>query len=221
MPAARENGLPFSFLCDNGNPWGTAQSMGFTKFEVWLMDLGILTLHGRALHPQTQGKEESFNCSLTKELLNRTTIHDFTDAQQQFDEYRSFFNFKRPHHALELATPGSRYTKSAREYPEIIPEWEYPEGFVLRKIKESGYLAWKGQGYYLSEAFGNKQIAVRESHKPGCITLYYRQFKIGRINVEKRAYEFRRIYLAEGDPRLTDKEETSHLSTSSPLDVDG
>lgn len=50
-----EYGLPFSFLCDNGNPWGTSQSTGFTKFEVWLMELGVLTLHGRGCHPQTQG----------------------------------------------------------------------------------------------------------------------------------------------------------------------
>lgn len=217
----RENGLPFSFLCDNGNPWGTAQSVGFTKFEVWLMELGILTIHGRVLHPQTQGKEESFNRSFTRELLKTASIQDFPDAQRQFDEYRNFYNYKRPHHALELATPGSKYTRSIREYPEVIPEWEYPEGFELRNVKETGYLSWKGQGYFLSEAFGNKQIAVRESRKEGCISLYYRQFKIGRINIEKRAYEFRRIYLAEGDPRLTDKEETSRLSTSSPLDVDG
>lgn len=27
----QEYGLPFSFLCDNGNPWGTAQSTGFTR----------------------------------------------------------------------------------------------------------------------------------------------------------------------------------------------
>ena len=51
-----EYGMPFSFLCDNGNPWGTSQSTGFTSFEVWLMELGILTLHDRFLHPQTQGK---------------------------------------------------------------------------------------------------------------------------------------------------------------------
>ena len=38
-----EYGLPFSLLCDNGNPWGTAQSTGYTAFEVWLMELGILT----------------------------------------------------------------------------------------------------------------------------------------------------------------------------------
>ena len=202
----RENGLPFSFLCDNGNPWGTSQSVGFTKFEVWLMDLGILTIHGRPLHPQTQGKEESFNRSLTRELLKMVSFQDLTDAQRQFDEYRSFYNYKRPHHALDLATPGSRYTKSERAYPEKISEWEYPEGYQLRSIKDTGYLTWKGQGYYLSEAFGGKKIAIRESSKEGCISLFYRQFRIGRINVEKRAYEFRRIYLIEGDPRLTDKE---------------
>lgn len=64
-----ELGLPFSFLCDNGNPWGTFQSVGYTQFEVWLMELGILTIHGRSLHPQTQGKEERFNRSFTRECL--------------------------------------------------------------------------------------------------------------------------------------------------------
>ena len=63
----REYGLPFSLLCDNGNPWGTSQSMGYTAFEVWLMELGVLTIHGRPLHPQTQGKDERYNRSFTRE----------------------------------------------------------------------------------------------------------------------------------------------------------
>lgn len=29
-----EYGLPFSLLCDNGNPWGTAQTTGYTRFEI-------------------------------------------------------------------------------------------------------------------------------------------------------------------------------------------
>ncbi|MCL2645158.1 MAG: DDE-type integrase/transposase/recombinase [Betaproteobacteria bacterium] len=52
----QRSGMPDTLLCDNGNPWGTAQSTGYTHFEVWLMDLGILTIHGRPRHPQTQGK---------------------------------------------------------------------------------------------------------------------------------------------------------------------
>ena len=201
----KENGLPFSFLCDNGNPWGNAQSTGFTRFEVWLMELGILTLHGRALHPQTQGKEESFNRSMTKELLKHTTIEDFPDAQRKFDAYREFYNNERPHHALDLEIPGKKYVKSPRAYPEKISQWEYPKECQIRKVKETGYFTWNGQGYFLSEAFGGKEIAVRESHIEGCISLFFRQFRIGRLNVEKRVYEFRRAYLIEGDPRLKDK----------------
>lgn len=56
-----ELGLPFSFLCDSGNPWGTTQSVGYTQFEARLMALGALTIHGRSCHPQTQGKTGRFH----------------------------------------------------------------------------------------------------------------------------------------------------------------
>ena len=73
-------------------------------------------------------------------------------------------------------------------------------------MKETGYFNWAGQGYYLSEAFGGKQIAVRPSRIPGCISLFYRQFRIGRIDVEKRVFTFKKAYLIDGDPRLKDLE---------------
>lgn len=197
----REYGLPFSLLCDNGNPWGTVQSTGFTRFEVWLMELGVLTLHGRVRHPQTQGKEESFNRSMTKELLTNAHIADLADAQRQFDAYREFYNKERPHHALNLDTPSQHYRPSERRYPEGISAWEYPEDYELRQVKETGFFNYGGQGYFLSEAFGGKEIAVRPSHIPGCISLFFRQFRIGRIDVERRVFTFRRAYLIEGDPR--------------------
>ena len=55
--------------------------------------------------------------------------------------------------------------------------------------------------YFLSEAFRGKYIAVRESHLPGQITLLFRQFRIGRIDLEKRAYTMKRIYRLVDDPR--------------------
>lgn len=199
----KEYGMPFSLLCDNGNPWGTAQSVGFSRFEVWLMELGILTLHGRALHPQTQGKEESFNRSMTKELLKHTTIADQLDAQRQFDCYRNFYNNERPHHALDLDTPSQRYMPSSRVYPDQIGSWEYPPNCEIRRVKETGYFNHGGQGYFLSEAFAGKDIAVYPSHITGCITILFRQFKIGRIDLERRVFTFKRAYLIEGDPRMS------------------
>ena len=198
-----EYGMPFSFLCDNGNPWGVAQGTGFSLFEVWLMDLGILTLHGRILHPQTQGKEESFNGSMKRELLKHTSIADVNDAREKFIEYREFFNNKRPHHALHLDTPAKHYTKSNKEYDSKIEQWEYPQEYIIHKVKSTGYFSYKGHSYFLSESFADKEIAVKESSKNGCVNLYYRQFIIGRLNVDKRAYEFKRAYLINGDPRYS------------------
>ncbi len=197
----RDYGLPFSFLCDNGNPWGTAQSLGYSKFEVWLMELGILTLHGRSRHPQTQGKEERFNRSFKRECLKGKIFTDTAHAQECFDEYRVFYNEIRPHFALDMDAPVSRYEPSIRQMPEQISQWDYGSDYQLCKVKETGYFNYKGQGFFLSEAFGGKTIAVRESRLPGQITLVFRQFKIGRIDLETRAYTLRKAYLLEGDPR--------------------
>ena len=196
-----EYGLPRSFLCDNGNPWGTAQSLGYTRFEVWLMELGVLTLHGRPMHPQTQGKEERYNRSFTRECLHGKVFNDIHHAQHCFDEYRTFYNTVRPHFALDLNVPISRYHPSNRQMPQKVSEWEYASEYRLCKVKDTGYFSYNGQGFFLSEAFAGKTIAVRESNLPGQITLIFRQFKIGRINLDTRAYTLKRSYLLEGDPR--------------------
>lgn len=189
----QEYGLPETILCDNGNPWGTSQSVGFTRFEVWLMDLGILTIHGRALHPQTQGKMERFNRSLTRECLRYHQFQDLEDVQLELNTYRAFYNEKRPHHALELNTPQSRYAPSPRGYPKEIEPWEYGPEYITRKIKDTGYLTFRGQGYFLSEALAGRTVALRESHTPGQITLEYRQFRIARLNPDSGVFTLRKI----------------------------
>jgi transposase InsO family protein len=65
-------GLPERILCDNGTPWGSAEAAcPYTEFSVWLLRLGVEVLHGRAYHPQTQGKEERFHGSLQVEVFNQ------------------------------------------------------------------------------------------------------------------------------------------------------
>lgn len=197
----REYGLPFSFLCDNGNPWGTAQSLGYTKFEVWLMELGILTLHGRIRHPQTQGKLERYNRSFTRECLKGRHLRNIAEAQKCFDEYRKFYNEIRPHCALDMEVPASRYEPSKIKMPDKIEDWEYGSEYQLCKVKDTGYFNYHGQGFFLSEAFAGKTIAVRDSNLPGQITVVFRKFKIARIDIDKRAYTLKRSYLLHNDPR--------------------
>lgn len=196
-----EYGLPDSILCDNGNPWGTQHSPGYTRFEVWLMELGVLTLHGRPLHPQTQGKEESFNRAMSKELLRYHEFQDMEDADRAFQTYREFYNNERPHHALGLDTPAQHYVRSEREYTGVIEPWEYPDDCEIRKVKRNGYIKLRGTSYLLSEAFAGKEIVIREENRPGLVTLCFRQFRIGQIDLDRRVYTYRKAYLIDGDPR--------------------
>lgn len=197
-----EYGLPFSWLCDNGNPWGTSQSFGYTRFEVWLMELGVLTLHGRARHPQTQGKDESFNRSFTREELLYYTPKDMEDASIRFEKYRNFYNNIRPHHALGLDVPSSRYKPSNRKMPKKITCWEYASDCMVRKVKSTGYFNYNNQGLFLSEAFAGKDIAIKKANSLGHINLFFRQFFIGRINLIQRVYTSKTAYLLKGDPRM-------------------
>lgn len=194
-------GKPQILLCDNGNPWGASQSGAYTQFEVWLMDHDVLTIHIRPRHPQTQGKNERFNGSFKQERLKFYTPYDLVDADQQRTEYRDFFNNVRPHHALGLDVPAQHYEPSKREYREKPTEWEYGSESKLRKIKSSGYLTYEGHGYFLSEAFAGKTIAVKPSSTKGLLNLQYRQFKIGRINQTEHMVVSRKSYLLENDPR--------------------
>jgi len=189
-----ENGLPDSLLCDNGNPWGNSQTTGYTVFEVWLMEYGVLPIHGRIRHPQTQGKEERFHRTMEVEILKLVEIENMIHAQACFDEFRNCYNYERPHEALGLRVPADFYLPSVRLKPDKIYEWEYPSDHVLRKVKPTGYFAFGGQGYFLSEAFRDKTVAIRESSLKNCVNIYFRNFRIARINIKERAFVSRKIY---------------------------
>jgi transposase InsO family protein len=189
-----EYGLPDILLCDNGNPWGTSQTTGYTHFEVWLMDYGILPIHGRPLHPQTQGKDERFHRTMDVELLNWIEIEHLLHAQKCFDQFRHCYNNERPHEALSMGVPAQYYQAGQRKKPDQIRPWEYPSEYVLRNVKSTGYFSYGNQGYFLSEAFGDKTIALRESSLENCLNVYYRGFRVARINLEERVFLSKKIY---------------------------
>lgn len=184
-------GLPRAFLSDNGNPWGSGTRNAFSRVDVWLMQLGILPMHGRILHPQTQGKCESYNRSLTRELLRYRRFSDEEDAGQELEKYRRFYNEIRPHHAMNLDVPAKYYEHSSHAYPGKITEWEYPSWYKKIRVGRSGHFKYRGHEYYLGEALHNETVGMRESHKAGCVTLEYREFRIARIRLEDHGYDFK------------------------------
>jgi len=199
----RENGQPKILLCDNGNPWGVSQSSGFSGFEIWLMEHGILTMHIRPGRPRTQGKVERFNGSYKAERLKFHIPFDMQEAMQNRLEYQEFYNNIRPHHALGLDVPAEHYQPSSTIFQEEIEEWKYSGRYEVRKIKSTGYLTFRNHGYYFSEALGGKEIELREStYNKDIFYLCYREFRMGKLNLKEKVIISRKAYLIQGDPRI-------------------
>ena len=178
----RRYGLPLRMTMDNGSPWGD-QTGVYTALEVWLMSQGIKVGHSRPYHPQTQGKLERFHRSLKNEVLQGRFFTDLDDAQRAFDTWRDIYNQKRPHQALGMAVPATRYSGSPREYQEQPAEPEYNDADVVRKVQVGGEIFWRNREYKIGKAFYGRCIAIRETTEDGIHDVYWSRHRVARIDL--------------------------------------
>ena len=178
----RRYGVPQAILSDNGSPWGTVNSeKGHTVLSVWLMGLGVKMLHGRPYHPQTQGKDERFHRTLKAEVL-RDRFVGLSQCQKRFDGWREEYNWVRPHEALKLEVPGSRYRPSPRAYREKPPDFELAPGQEARKVENNGMIRMWGKRWKVGTAFVGKQVAVEPTKEDGVYQVLYNGLKIKELN---------------------------------------
>jgi len=180
-------GLPVRINADNGAPWGSPREPGqISTLALWLIRLGIRVSFSRPYHPQTNGKEERFHRSLKAEVLNGRSFTDLAQAQAAFDRWRHVYNHQRPHQALGMQTPASRYRMSERSYPQSLPQIEYgPEDTVV-VVKALGEMRFQGKRYKLSSALRGMPVALRPIHgEDGRYKVYFMHHKLCEINLRQ------------------------------------
>jgi transposase InsO family protein len=186
----RRYGLPDAILVDNGSPWGDGPAQGWTKLGVWLLKLGVEILHSRPYHPQTRGKNERFHRTLKAEVLAMEILRSFAEVQAAFDRWRSIYNHKRPHQALGLDVPASRYRPSPRSMPSKLPEPEYQAGDVLRTVGTTkGYVSFGGQPRRVPDAFHGERVAVRPLESDGHYGVFFGARQIASFDLRDTAQE--------------------------------
>lgn len=176
ITAFRRYGLPLRINADHGAPWGapSAPYHGLSRLSVWFIRLGIRISHSRPRHPQTNGKEERFHRSLKTEVLNGRGFESLNQVQRAFDEWRTVYNCERPHEALDLATPATRYRASPRPYPEQLPPIEYGPDDEVYHVPWNGWLRVHGQRLKVSNALTGLPIAVRpHAYEDGVLDFYF------------------------------------------------
>lgn len=179
----RVYGLPVRMLMDNGPPWGNHAEHPRTPLTVWLMRLGIQVSHGRPYHPQTQGKDERFHRTLNAEVLQGRRFADIPSSQTAFDWWRPVYNFERPHQALDMATPASRYAPSLRSFPEALPPIEYGDGDLVRKVMAEGWVSFKGHAFKVGRALRGYPVALRPTMTDGIWGVWFMTHSIAEVDV--------------------------------------
>ena len=181
----RRYGLPERILTDNGSPWGSDLEHPHTKLTAWLMRLGIRVIHGRPFHPQTQGKDERFHRTLQAELLRYETFADLAHCQEAFDGWREMYNHERPHEALGMEVPASRYRISERAFPETLPAIEYGPGEIVRKVCNAGHVYYRGKSFRVGKAFDGYPVALRPAATKGRMEVYFCAWRIATIDLKE------------------------------------
>lgn len=181
----RRYGTPARMLMDNGPPWGDDGQSRHTPLTVWLMRHGICVSHGRPYHPQTQGKDERFHRTLRVELLQGRTFPDIPSCQDAFDRWRTVYNTERPHDALGLLPPASRYTLSPRTFRETPPPVEYGEGNHVRTVQAHGMISFCGRRLRIGKAFRGQKVALRPTTADGVWEVWFMTHRIASVDLRQ------------------------------------
>ncbi|MFE0513492.1 IS481 family transposase [Streptomyces sp. NPDC058964] len=188
-------GVPDEVLTDNGKQF-TARfgsgKPGETMFDRICRENGITHRLTKPQSPTTTGKIERFHQTLRRELLDsHDPFVDVAAAQMVVDAWLEDYNRMRPHQALDMAVPASRFVPRPRSEQDALPvvlparldpvpaqappepppepvavAWPMAEGEVgaievERVVPASGNLSLRGQQIWFGPALAGTAVTLR------------------------------------------------------------
>jgi putative transposase len=175
----KEFGLPKRIRTDNGVPFATNTLARLSQLSAWWVRLGILPEFIEPGKPQQNGRHERMHRTLKAETT-RPPAATRRAQQHKFDRFRQEFNFERPHEALDMHTPASRYEVSPREMPTQLPPLEYPDRFEVRYVSANGGIRWNHQWVNVSHTCAGAYVGLEEIDD-GIWNVYFGPLKLGRL----------------------------------------
>ena len=166
-------GLPERILADNAGPWGAPGTRALTGLDLWLIQLGIVLIHGRPYHPQTQGKVERFHGTLKRELITRTTFTGVLETQARLDHFRDTYNTRCAHQAIENRYPVEVYQPSRRPYPDLILPPDYPDALAIRKVGYNGTISYENRRILANQQLQGEYVGIYEHEEEDTIDIMY------------------------------------------------
>jgi putative transposase len=173
----REFGLPEAMRTDNGPPFASPAPAGLSKLSIWWMRLGIRHERIQPGHPEQNGRHERMHQTLKQETASPPAAN-LRKQQEAFGRFQREYNQVRPHEALDYRTPAEVYVASSRQFPDRLPELEYPASMLLRRISSAGELTWKHEDAFVSKALAHETVGLLEVEE-GFYEVYFGSLLLG------------------------------------------
>jgi putative transposase len=176
----RTYGLPQIIRSDNGVPFATTALGRLSQLAVWWIRLGIYPELIEPASPQQNGRHERFHRTLKRETA-RPVGATLAAQQRRFGSFRQEYNHERPHEALALDTPATRYAPSPRPMPETLPVLDYPAHYEVRRVSRNGGIRWQHAWINVSHVLSGEHVGLHEVDD-GLWDLHFGPLCLGRLD---------------------------------------
>ena len=110
---------------------------------------------------------------------------DCLHVQAKFKSWRDVYNTQRPHEALGMATPATRYRASQRLFPGHLEAVEYAPGVEVRKVDTSGRISFKNHCWKVGRAFIKEPVGLRPTSTDGVFEILFAANTIRTIDLNQ------------------------------------
>jgi putative transposase len=186
--AFREYGLPDYMRSDNGPPFATSSVGRLSTLSIKLVKAGIMPEWIEPGNPQENGRHERVHGTLQQEGVFPEL--DLEDQEKKLAICRDYYNFERPHEALGQVTPGSIYSPSLRTWNGRLNPPEYPDDFIVGRVRNNGNMSWKGGDIYVGRVLDGELVGIEKTQEGQKV--YFGTIFLGIITKENELEVVRR-----------------------------
>lgn len=173
----REYGLPVRVRSDNGPPFATLGAGRLSSLSINLIKAGVTPEWIDPGEPQQNGRHERMHLTLKQEGIDPSV--DLELQLKKLDEFLAYYNFERPHEALNQKCPASVYLPSSRYWDGRLRFPEYPNGYQVERVRSCGKMSWKRKEIYIGRVFNGEPIGLKEEGEN--VKAYYGPIPLGIV----------------------------------------
>ena len=181
-------GLPKAIHSDNGAPFAAPNGLlNLTCLSAWWITLGIMPDRSLKGVPGQNGSLERMHADIANEIEGKVSGGRKAN-QAVLDAWVQEYNSIRPNEAIGMKTPDEIYTISSRKYIGDYDEIDYPIGFQVRKVTQSGEIIFNSVRVTIGYALRGLQVGLKPNTAENTFDVFLADFLLGTLDMNSSCF---------------------------------